>query len=236
MDGAAGAGAEQHLQQQSTIDFQALVVVARLGSRSRSRSSWAAAAGPGQRVGSCSGCCSAGVLLAQAVNADPAAGGAVTVQCRLCDPLTFSPLHCTPTAPLLQEGMWQWVDIWNCLYRERIIFLSKPVDEELGNQVRQGRGAVAAIPGRAGAVVPGRAVTAVPGRDGAVVPGRAVAVINGRLCWWLPTCGAGAGRRGGLQPCNVGWGAGQPGEAGVHQLGEAPGCSMSVAPRGRASA
>ncbi|PSC70166.1 cullin 3 [Micractinium conductrix] len=34
-----------------------------------------------------------------------------------------------------KEGMWQWVDIWNCLYRERIIFLSKPVDEELGNQL-----------------------------------------------------------------------------------------------------
>jgi hypothetical protein len=34
-----------------------------------------------------------------------------------------------------KEGSWQWVDIWNCLYRERIIFLSKPVDEELGNQV-----------------------------------------------------------------------------------------------------
>jgi len=34
-----------------------------------------------------------------------------------------------------REGGWQWVDIWNCLYRERIIFLSKPVDEELGNQL-----------------------------------------------------------------------------------------------------
>jgi ATP-dependent Clp protease protease subunit len=34
-----------------------------------------------------------------------------------------------------KEGGWQWVDIWNCLYRERIIFLSKPVDEELGNQL-----------------------------------------------------------------------------------------------------
>lgn len=34
-----------------------------------------------------------------------------------------------------KEGSWQWVDIWNCLYRERIIFLSKPVDEELGNQL-----------------------------------------------------------------------------------------------------
>lgn len=34
-----------------------------------------------------------------------------------------------------KENAWQWVDIWNCLYRERIIFLSKPVDEELGNQL-----------------------------------------------------------------------------------------------------
>lgn len=34
-----------------------------------------------------------------------------------------------------KEGTWQWVDIWNCLYRERIIFLSKPVDDELGNQL-----------------------------------------------------------------------------------------------------
>lgn len=34
-----------------------------------------------------------------------------------------------------KESSWQWVDIWNCLYRERIIFLSKPVDEELGNQL-----------------------------------------------------------------------------------------------------
>lgn len=34
-----------------------------------------------------------------------------------------------------KEGSWQWVDIWNCLYRERIIFLSKAVDDELGNQL-----------------------------------------------------------------------------------------------------
>ena len=39
-----------------------------------------------------------------------------------------------------KEGGWQWVDIWNCLYRDRIIFLSKPVDEELGNQVGAGAG------------------------------------------------------------------------------------------------
>lgn len=34
-----------------------------------------------------------------------------------------------------KEGSWQWVDIWNCLYRERIIFLSNAVDDELGNQL-----------------------------------------------------------------------------------------------------
>ncbi|CAG9464767.1 unnamed protein product [Pedinophyceae sp. YPF-701] len=30
---------------------------------------------------------------------------------------------------------WLWIDLWNCLYRERIIFLSNAVDEELGNQL-----------------------------------------------------------------------------------------------------
>ncbi|DBA75091.1 hypothetical protein WJX77_004427 [Trebouxia sp. C0004] len=34
-----------------------------------------------------------------------------------------------------KEGGWQWVDIWNCLYRERIIFLGKAIDEETGNQL-----------------------------------------------------------------------------------------------------
>lgn len=34
-----------------------------------------------------------------------------------------------------EAGGWQWVDIWNCLYRERIIFLGQAVDEELGNQL-----------------------------------------------------------------------------------------------------
>lgn len=34
-----------------------------------------------------------------------------------------------------RENSWQWVDIWNCLYRERIIFVGKPVDDELGNQL-----------------------------------------------------------------------------------------------------
>lgn len=34
-----------------------------------------------------------------------------------------------------KQNQWLWVDIWNCLYRERIIFLSKAVDDELGNQL-----------------------------------------------------------------------------------------------------
>jgi len=34
-----------------------------------------------------------------------------------------------------KEGSWLWVDLWNCLYRDRIVFLSKAVDDELGNQL-----------------------------------------------------------------------------------------------------
>ncbi|GMH33991.1 hypothetical protein BSKO_01825 [Bryopsis sp. KO-2023] len=34
-----------------------------------------------------------------------------------------------------KENSWQWVDIWNCLYRERIIFVGKAVDDEMGNQL-----------------------------------------------------------------------------------------------------
>lgn len=33
------------------------------------------------------------------------------------------------------ENSWQWVDIWNCLYRERIIFIGQAINEELGNQL-----------------------------------------------------------------------------------------------------
>ena len=33
------------------------------------------------------------------------------------------------------ESSWQWVDIWNCLYRERIIWIGQTIDEELGNQL-----------------------------------------------------------------------------------------------------
>lgn len=34
-----------------------------------------------------------------------------------------------------QEGNWQWVDLWNCLYRERIIFVGQGISEELANQL-----------------------------------------------------------------------------------------------------
>lgn len=33
------------------------------------------------------------------------------------------------------ENSWQWVDIWNCLYRERIVWVGQVIDEELGNQL-----------------------------------------------------------------------------------------------------
>ncbi|KAG0590924.1 hypothetical protein KC19_1G136100 [Ceratodon purpureus] len=43
----------------------------------------------------------------------------------------------TPKVPYRTpgEGGWQWVDIWNVLYRERIIFLGQYIDEEFGNQI-----------------------------------------------------------------------------------------------------
>ncbi|XP_074565238.1 ATP-dependent Clp protease proteolytic subunit-related protein 2, chloroplastic isoform X2 [Curcuma longa] len=33
------------------------------------------------------------------------------------------------------EGTWQWVDLWNALYRERVIFIGEHIDEEYSNQV-----------------------------------------------------------------------------------------------------
>jgi ATP-dependent Clp protease protease subunit len=33
------------------------------------------------------------------------------------------------------ENSWQWVDIWNCLYRERIVWIGQQIDDELGNQL-----------------------------------------------------------------------------------------------------
>ncbi|KAF9587612.1 hypothetical protein IFM89_004444 [Coptis chinensis] len=33
------------------------------------------------------------------------------------------------------EGTWQWVDLWNALYRERVIFIGDHINEELSNQI-----------------------------------------------------------------------------------------------------
>ncbi|GBG71526.1 hypothetical protein CBR_g8944 [Chara braunii] len=50
--------------------------------------------------------------------------------------VTMMPIG-TPKVPYRTpgEGGWQWVDIWNVLYRERIIFVGQYIDEEFGNQV-----------------------------------------------------------------------------------------------------
>ncbi|XP_057976984.1 ATP-dependent Clp protease proteolytic subunit-related protein 2, chloroplastic isoform X2 [Malania oleifera] len=43
----------------------------------------------------------------------------------------------TPRVPYRnpEEGTWQWVDLWNALYRERVIFIGQHIDEEFSNQV-----------------------------------------------------------------------------------------------------
>ncbi|CAK7355754.1 unnamed protein product [Dovyalis caffra] len=43
----------------------------------------------------------------------------------------------TPKVPYRTpgEGTWQWVDIWNALYRERILFIGQNIDEEFSNQI-----------------------------------------------------------------------------------------------------
>lgn len=43
----------------------------------------------------------------------------------------------TPRVPyrVPGEGTWQWVDLWNALYRERVIFLGQNIDEEFSNQL-----------------------------------------------------------------------------------------------------
>jgi len=33
------------------------------------------------------------------------------------------------------EPTWQWVDLWNCLYRERILFIGEPIMDEMANQL-----------------------------------------------------------------------------------------------------
>ncbi|XP_022759322.1 ATP-dependent Clp protease proteolytic subunit-related protein 2, chloroplastic-like isoform X2 [Durio zibethinus] len=43
----------------------------------------------------------------------------------------------TPKVPysLPGEGTGQWVDIWNVIYQQRIIFIGRRIDEEFGNQI-----------------------------------------------------------------------------------------------------
>ncbi|CAM8993291.1 hypothetical protein QQ045_007642 [Rhodiola kirilowii] len=43
----------------------------------------------------------------------------------------------TPRVPykVPGEGTWQWVDVWNALYRERVIYIGQHIDEEFSNQV-----------------------------------------------------------------------------------------------------
>eukprot|EP01018_Ginkgo_biloba_P033334 Gb_34615 [translate_table: standard] len=50
--------------------------------------------------------------------------------------VTMMPIG-TPKVPYRTpgEGGWQWVDIWNALYRERIIFIGQYIDEEFSNQI-----------------------------------------------------------------------------------------------------
>ncbi|XP_038687174.1 ATP-dependent Clp protease proteolytic subunit-related protein 2, chloroplastic [Tripterygium wilfordii] len=59
---------------------------------------------------------------------------------RNCKPnamrITMMPVG-TPQVPYRTpgEGGWQWVDLWNALYRERVIFIGQEIDEEFSNQV-----------------------------------------------------------------------------------------------------
>ncbi|TXG51050.1 hypothetical protein EZV62_023574 [Acer yangbiense] len=43
----------------------------------------------------------------------------------------------TPKVPYRTpcEGTWQWVDLWNALYRERVLFIGQNIDEEFSNQL-----------------------------------------------------------------------------------------------------
>ena len=48
------------------------------------------------------------------------------------------------------ENSWQWVDIWNCLYRERIVWIGPSIDEELGNQLVASMRYLDSVDGRQG--------------------------------------------------------------------------------------
>lgn len=43
----------------------------------------------------------------------------------------------TPRVPYKTQGerTWRWLDLWNALYRERIIFIGRPIDELYSNQI-----------------------------------------------------------------------------------------------------
>ncbi|KAL7167343.1 hypothetical protein ACSBR2_037915 [Camellia fascicularis] len=65
-----------------------------------------------------------------------------SIQSRTCDSkptrarVTMMPIG-TPRVPYRTpgEGTWQWVDLWNALYRERVIFIGQHIDEEFSNQI-----------------------------------------------------------------------------------------------------
>lgn len=50
--------------------------------------------------------------------------------------VTMMPIG-TPRVPYRTpgEGSYQWIDIWNALYRERIIYIAQYIDEEFSNQI-----------------------------------------------------------------------------------------------------
>ncbi|CAL5208540.1 unnamed protein product [Lathyrus oleraceus] len=33
------------------------------------------------------------------------------------------------------EDSWQWIDLWNALYRERVVFIAQEINEEFSNQI-----------------------------------------------------------------------------------------------------
>lgn len=49
---------------------------------------------------------------------------------------TMRPIS-VPRVPIKTPGenIYQWVDLWNCYYRERVIFVPKAIDDEMGNQL-----------------------------------------------------------------------------------------------------
>ncbi|KAH0643163.1 hypothetical protein KY290_035449 [Solanum tuberosum] len=50
--------------------------------------------------------------------------------------VTMMPIG-TPKVPYRNptDSSWQWVDLWNALYRERVIFIGEEINEEFSNQI-----------------------------------------------------------------------------------------------------